>query len=166
MIKSFSMSQVKINDPYLTNAFQKEIEYLKSFNSDKLLSFFRKTKDLTSKAENYGGWENTEIRGHILGHYLSALAQVYATTQDNAIYERLQYILEELNLCQFDNGYLSAFPEEFFDRVENHKPVWVPWYTMHKIISGLVNVYKLTKMETALRIVSRLGDWVYNRTDK
>ena len=165
MINSFSMSQVKITDPYLINAFQKEIEYLKSFNSDKLLSFFRKTKGLTPKAETYGGWENTEIRGHILGHYLSALAQVYATTQDNAIYERLQYILEELNLCQFDNGYLSAFPEEFFDRVENHQPVCVPWYTMHKIVSGLVNVYKLTKIETALKIVSRLGDWVYNRTN-
>lgn len=165
MIKSFSMSQVTLNDPYLTNAFLKEIAYLKSFNSDKLLSFFRKTKGLTPKAENYLGWENTEIRGHTLGHYLSALAQVYATSKDNTIYGRLQYILEELLLCQFDNGYLSAFPEEFFDRVENHQPVWVPWYTMHKIISGLINVYKLTEIETALRIVSKLGDWVYNRTD-
>jgi DUF1680 family protein len=166
MIKSFSMSQVQLTDPYLTNAFLKEIEYLKSFNSDKLLSFFRKTKDLPPKAESYSGWEDSEIRGHTLGHYLSALAQVYATTKDSTIYERLQYILEELYLCQFDNGYVSAFPEEFFDRVENGKPVWVPWYTMHKIIAGLNTVYKLTEMETAFKIVSRLGDWVYNRTDK
>jgi len=166
MINSFSMSQVQLTDSYLTNAFVKEIEYLKSFNSDKLLSCFRKTKDLTPKAESYLGWEASEIRGHTLGHYLSALAQVYATTKDIIIYERLQYILEELYLCQFPNGYLSAFPEEFFDRVENGKPVWVPWYTMHKIVAGLNTVYKLTKMETAFKIVSRLGDWVYNRTDK
>jgi len=166
MIKSFSMSQVQITDPYLTNAFQKEIEYLKSFNSDKLLSFFRKTKALTPKEESYEGWENTEIRGHSLGHYLSALAQVYATTKDITIYERLQYILDELTICQFDNGYLCAFPEEFFDRLEAGKPVWVPWYTMHKIITGLNTVYKLTEMETALKVVSRLGDWVYSRTDK
>lgn len=160
------MSQVKLNDPYLTNAFQKEIAYLTSFNCDKLLSFFRKTKGLTPKAENYFGWEHTEIRGHTLGHYLSALAQVYATTKDSTIYERLQYILDELDLCQFDNGYLSAFPEEFFDRVENGKPVWVPWYTMHKIITGLNTVYNLAQNKTALKIVSKLGDWVFSRTDK
>ena len=166
MIKSFLMSEVQITDPYLTNAFLKEIEYLKSFNSDKLLSFFRVTKDLTPIAENYPGWEESEIRGHTLGHYLSALAQVYATTKCSTIYERLQYILGELSLCQLDNGYLSAFPEEFFDRVENGIPVWVPWYTMHKIIAGLVNVCQLTEMETAFKIVSKIGDWVYNRTDK
>ncbi|WP_253198558.1 beta-L-arabinofuranosidase domain-containing protein [Clostridium estertheticum] len=166
MIKSFSMSQVQLTNPYLTNAFVKEIEYLKSFNSDKLLSFFRITKDLTPKAKSYPGWENSEIRGHTLGHYLSALAQVYATTNDITIYGRIQYILDELSLCQLDNGYLSAFPEEFFNKVENAKPVWVPWYTMHKIITGLNTVYELTKMEIAFKIVSRLGDWVYNRTYK
>lgn len=166
MIKSFPMSQVKLIDPYLKNAFQKEIEYLLSFDCDKLLSFFCKTKGLTPKAENYGGWENTEIRGHSLGHYLSALAQVYATTKDTIIYERLQYMMKELSACQFENGYLSAFPEEFFDRVENRKPVWVPWYTMHKIIAGLLTVYELTEIETAYEIVTKLGDWVYSRTDK
>jgi DUF1680 family protein len=166
MINSFPMSDVKLIDPYLKNAFQKEIEYLLSFDCDKLLSFFFKTKGLTPKAENYDGWENTEIRGHSLGHYLSAVAQVYATTKDTIVYERLQYMLRDLSVCQFENGYLSAFPEEFFDRVENGKPVWVPWYTMHKIISGLISVYNLTGIETAYEIVSKLGDWVYSRTDK
>ncbi len=160
------MSQVKLIDPYLVNAFKKEIEYLESFDCDKLLCCFYKTKGLAPKAENYHGWENSEIRGHTMGHYLTALAQAYSDTNDNKIYERLQYLLKELSLCQFKSGYLSAFPEEFFDRVENRKPVWVPWYTMHKIISGLISVYKNTKIEKALNIVSGLGDWVFNRTDK
>ncbi len=166
MIKSFSLSQVKIFDPYLTNAFQKEVDYLMSFEADRLLSFFRETKGLKPKALCYPGWENSEIRGHTLGHYLTALAQAYATTHDSKIYKRLQYFIEELSQCQFENGYLSAFPEEFFDRVETGKPVWVPWYTMHKIISGLITVYHLTKMENALTILSALGSWVYQRTDK
>lgn len=166
MIKSFPMSQVKLNDPYLQNAFLKEVEYLQSFDCDKLLSFFRITKDLSPKAECYKGWESSEIRGHSLGHYLTALAQVYSTTKDITIYKRLQYILSELSLCQFDSGYLSAFPEEFFDRVENRQPIWVPWYAMHKIIAGLVTVYQLTQIEKSYDIVSKLGDWVYSRTDK
>ena len=166
MIKSFLLSQIKLNEPYLVNAFEKEMDYLNSFNLDKLLSHFRNIKGLEPKAECYAGWENTEIRGHTLGHYLSALGQGYATTKDSTVYERLQYILDELSLCQLDSGYLSAFPEEFFDRVENGKPVWVPWYTMHKIISGLNTVYNATQNETALKILSKLGDWVYDRSDK
>lgn len=166
MIKSFSMSQVKLNDPYLSNAFQKEIEYLEAFDCDRLLSCFYKTKGLTPKAENYPGWEDTEIRGHTMGHYMIALAQAYSVTKDDKIYDRLKYLLNELSLCQLENGYLSAFPEEFFDRVENRIPVWVPWYTMHKIISGLISVHKHAKMEIALTIASRLGDWVFDRSDK
>lgn len=166
MIKSFSMSQVKLIDPYLANALRKEIEYLKSFDCDKLLSCFYVTKGLNPKAENYPGWENTEIRGHTMGHYMKALAQAYSITNDSKLYERLQYLTKELSLCQFESGYLSAFPEEFFDRVENRIPVWVPWYTMHKIISGLISVYRLAKIETAFKIVTKLGDWVVSRTDK
>lgn len=166
MIKSFSMSQVMLLEPYLINAFQKEIEYLTSFNCDRLLSCFYITKGLKPKAENYSGWEDTEIRGHTMGHYLKALAQAYSTTNDSKIYDRLQYLMQELSLCQFESGYLSAFPEEFFDRVENRKPVWVPWYTMHKIIAGLISVYQLSRIETAFNIVTRLGDWVVSRTDK
>lgn len=166
MIKPFLLSEVELTDPYLSNAFHKEKEYLLSFDNDKLVSHFRATKGLEPKASCYQGWEDTEIRGHTLGHYLSALAQAYAATKDSILGNKLQYILEELALCQFDNGYLSAFPEEFFDRVEEGKPVWVPWYTMHKIIAGVVETYLLTQWEVALRIATRLGDWVYDRTNR
>ncbi len=36
-----------------------------------------------------------------------------------------------------DNGYLSAFPTEFFDRLDQREKVWAPFYTMHKIMAGL-----------------------------
>ena len=166
MITSFSQSQVKLIDPYLVNAFNKEIAYLESFDCDRLLSYFYITKGLAPKAANYSGWEDTEIRGHTMGHYLLALSQAYSSTQDATIYDRLQYLLKELSLCQLVSGYLSAFPEEYFDRVENRKPIWVPWYTMHKILSGLISVYKLARIETALNIASRLGDWVFCRTER
>lgn len=166
MIHSFPLSQIKLDDSYLVNSFQKEIAYLTSFDCDKLLSFFRQTKKLLPKASSYLGWENTEIRGHTLGHYLSALAQTYASTKDDLIYQRIEYMIDELSLCQLENGYLSAFGEEFFDRVEQGKPVWVPWYTIHKIIAGLNDVYRFTQIPLALIILQKLGDWVFNRTDK
>ena len=62
-----------------------------------------------------------------------------------------------------EDGFLFASQEEIFDRVENKKPAWVPWYTMHKILSGLISVYTYTKNETAKKVASKLGVWIYRR---
>lgn len=164
MIQPFAMSEVKVQNTYFQNAFQKEEDYLLSIDCDRLLAFFRKIRGLQPKAENYTGWENTEIRGHTMGHYLTALAQVYAAAGNDSVLERLRYLMEELSQCQLPNGYLSAFPEEFFDRVENSKPVWVPWYTIHKIMAGLLSVYELCHLPQALQIAVKLGNWVCART--
>lgn len=166
MLQPFLMSEVRLQSPYLANAFQKETDYLLSVDCDRLLCFFRKTRGLEPKAENYAGWENTEIRGHTMGHYLTALAQIYAASENSAAFTRLQYLMKELAECQYPNGYLSAFPEEFFDRVENRKPVWVPWYTMHKILAGLLSVYELCSLSLALQTAVKLGEWIYSRTTR
>ena len=58
-----------------------------------------------------------------------------------------------------------------FDNVEKglaniSTQAWVPWYTMHKIIAGLISTYELEGNETAYNIVKKLGGWVYNRVIK
>lgn len=162
-LQDFPLSQVSVTDPYIANAFRKEYAYLQSYDLDRLLSAFRKNRGLPVKGETYSGWENTEIRGHTLGHYMTAIAQAYQNTNDPQFFESINYIINELEACQFESGYLSAFPEKLFDHVENKQPAWVPWYTMHKIIAGLVAIYKATSHTTAYNIVNMLGDWVYNR---
>jgi DUF1680 family protein len=163
-LKDFDLSQIKVTNPYYVNAFCKEISYLKAFDPDRLLAGFLETKGLQPKAEKYPGWESTEIRGHTLGHYLTSIAQAYGATKDKELAEIISYIIEQLKLCQFESGYLSAFEEILFDNVENKRPAWVPWYTMHKIISGLLKVYKITKNQTAYEALIKIGDWVYSRT--
>ncbi|BBF42618.1 putative glycosyl hydrolase of unknown function [Lachnospiraceae bacterium KM106-2] len=162
-LQSVPLSDITITDAYLDNAFQKELNYLKSLDPDRLLAGFRLTKGLPSPAKRYLGWESTEIQGHTLGHYLTALAQAFASTSDNKIYSMLDYLIRELSKCQFDSGYLFASPEEIFDRVEQKKPAWVPWYTMHKILSGLISAYELAGLKQALTIAERLGTWIANR---
>lgn len=165
-IKAFSLQDVKVTDAYVVNALNKEIEYLMALEPDRLLAGFYEMQGKKGKGEKYPGWESTEIQGHTLGHYLVALAQGYLNTGSEKIYKRLQYVVTELKKCQLDNGYLFASPEEFFDRVENRKPVWVPWYTMHKILTGLVAVYESLGIPEALEVMTALGEWIYNRTSK
>lgn len=165
-LRDFGLNRVALTGDYQVNAFEKEQAYLTSYDPDRLLVGFREVAGLPAKAKIYPGWENTEIRGHTLGHYLTACAQAYAQNGNTDILAKLEYLVSELAVCQLQIGYLSAFPETLFDHVENRKPAWVPWYTMHKIIAGLIDVYQATRIRTAYDVVNKLGDWVADRTSR
>lgn len=167
IIRDFSLNEVEVTEPYLKNAFQLEKNYLLQLSADRLLAGFYEIAGKTPKAERYpGGWENADIAGHTMGHYITALAQAYAATGEKSFLERLQYVLEGLNECQAESGYLSAFPEALFDNLEQEKTAWVPWYTMHKILSGLIRVYQLAAIPNALSMAVRLGSWVAARVNR
>ena len=150
IISEFNLSKLNMNDAYCENALEKEIDYLLSFDVDRLLYHFRKTVGADTKgAQPYNGWETHLIGGHTLGHYLTALAQAYASgstseSDQKKIYEMITTIIDELALCQRQDGFLWGakvveINVEFqFDNVEKGKSdlfneAWVPWYTMHKM---------------------------------
>lgn len=184
-IGDFSIADITITDDYCTNAFSKEMDYLLAFDTEKLLAGFRDNAGLsTNGATRYGGWENTNIAGHCVGHYLTAIAQAYqnptiSDKEKTELYSRMKKLIDGMQQCQNNSkgkpGFLWAAPkpsdgnvERQFDRVEVGKAnifddAWVPWYTMHKLIAGLVDVYKATGYAPAKEVGSNLGDWVYNR---
>jgi len=167
IIRDFALNEVELNDGYLANAFLLEQKYLLSLEADRLLAGFYEIAGKQAKGKRYpGGWEDQDIAGHTMGHYLTALAQVYAATKDRKFLERLNYVVDSLAECQAESGYLSAFREELFDNLENGKQAWVPWYTMHKILSGLICVYQLAELPTALNVAIRLGTWVACRVNR
>ena len=162
-IREYARHSVTVTEPTIVNAYTKEKEYLCSLDMDKLLAGFREIAGIPKRADKYSrGWENAEFSGHTLGHYMVALAQVYAKEKSGEIEERLEYILTELSQSQKQSGYLFTYEEELFDKLEKGEPYKV-WYTMHKIVTGLIAVYKLTGMEQALTIVTKLGDWIADR---
>ena len=162
------MKNVKLLDSYEQNAFSLEEKYLKSLDADKLLKGFCDVAGIESDAEKYGGWENSAIQGHTMGHYLTAVSQAYDATNDMSFKDITDYIVAVLAKCQKENGYLAAIPEDHYDRIEKGETegTWVPWYSMHKILSGLISVYKFTDNTDALNVASKLGDWVYSHTSK
>lgn len=163
------MTDVELLDTYEQNAFNLEVKYLKKLDADKLLRGFCDIAGIESTDEKYGGWETSSIQGHTMGHYLTAVSQSYATSGDNKLKEITDYIISVLSECQNpQTGYLAAIPEDHYLRIEqgNTSGTWVPWYTMHKILAGLIDTYELTANPQALEVASKLGDWVYSRTSK
>ena len=167
IIRDFKLNEVEVNDSYLSNAFRMEQDYLLNLEADRLLAGFYEIAGKQPKAKRYtGGWEDQDIAGHTLGHYLIALAQVYASTGNKKFLERLNYVVDSLAECQAESGYLSAFREELFDNLEQGKQAWTPWYTMHKILAGLIRVYQLAALPKALDVAICLGNWVSNRVNR
>ena len=148
--------------PFLA-AEQANAEWLHSLPADRLLRNFRVNAGLPSSAEALGGWEkpDCELRGHFVGHYLSACALMSASAGDAELLARGNEIVAELAVCQgrLSGGYLSAFPIEFFDRLQARKPVWAPFYTIHKIMAGLLDMYELTGNKQALQVLTAMAEW-------
>lgn len=161
----FPLHQVRLLDGPFLQAAQVNQKYLLSLPADRLLHTFRLTAGLPSTAEPLGGWEkpDCELRGHFAGgHYLSACALAYAATGDPAIKARSDEMVAELAKCQkkHGNGYLSAFPESFFDRLRDGQKVWAPFYTLHKILAGHIDMYQLTGNAQALETAKGMADWI------
>lgn len=169
-VYAFDLRDVRVTAGPFRHAMEMDKRYLLSLDPDRLLHVFRSNAGLPSNVQPLGGWEDPkcELRGHFVGHYLSACSLMFASTGDQSLRERVAYMVAELAKCQerLGGGYLSAFPEEFFDRVETTGRVWAPYYTLHKILAGLLDAYVYCENDQALEVAKKLGDWVIARNQR
>ena len=163
-----------LDSPFRQNQ-ARNTEYLLFLDPERMLRSFRLNYGEPSAAQPIGGWEKptSQIRGHITGHLMSALALTYANTGDDAALTRGRYLVSQLAALQalapragFHPGYLSAFPEVYFDWLEEGKPIWSPYYMIHKYLAGLIDQYQLTGDDQALDVAVKLADWVDWRTSR
>ncbi len=130
---------------------------------DRLLHTFRLNVGFPSSATLLGGWEapRSELRGHTIGHYLSACALRAASAGDANMKARGDEIVAELARCQgkLTGGYLSAYPVEFYDRLAQGKNIWAPFYTYHKILAGMLDMYFYAGNKQALEVAGGMAAW-------
>ncbi len=170
----FRLDEVRLLEGPYRDAMIRDQEYLLTLDQDRLLHNFRVTAGLPTSARPLGGWEapDVELRGHSVGHYLSAVAIMYASTGDARFKARADSLVTELAKVQaaeakkFNPGYLSAFPEELFDRVDARQRVWAPYYTIHKIMAGLLDAHLLVANAQALDVLKKQADWVAFRVGR
>ncbi len=176
-LQSFPLSSVRLLNSPFKEAQQTDMKYILSLDPDRLLFPYLREAGIESNAKSYGNWENTGLDGHIGGHYLSALSEMYAATGNQLIKERLDYMLDWLEKCQQKNGngYIGGVPgsKALWEEIEQGKidagsfslnNKWVPWYNIHKVYAGLVDAYKLTGNEKAKKMLIQLSDWCLNLT--
>lgn len=149
------------------------LAYVLRLDPDRLLAPCCQALGARTAALPYGGWESMQIKGHTLGHYLSALSQfVYATGSEDAE-KKLKYTIGRIKKLQRGDGYFAGIPSAPFDKAFEGKVDadrfslsgwWVPWYSVHKIYAGLIDAYTLAGNEDALRVVRGMADWAVRGT--
>ena len=170
---AYPLAAVRLLDsPFRANQ-GRTLDYQLFLDPDRMLHTIRLNYGRPSVARPMGGWEapDMEVRGHTTGHLLSGLALSYAATGDPRPRAAGEYLVGQLAhlqdiapLAGFAPGYLSAFPESFFDRLEAGKAVWSPYYMIHKYLAGMIDQYQLAGVGQALDVAVRLADWVDRRT--
>ena len=106
---------------------------------------------------------------------MTAASMLYVQDRDEALKETLIAVVEGLaevqevirtRVPEAPVGYLSGFPETRFDVLEAGSATHVPWYMIHKIMQGLLDVYTYVGYPKALAVVEKMSDWVCWRTGR
>jgi DUF1680 family protein len=173
------LKDVRLLDGPFKAAMQRDAKYLIELEPDRLLSKIREGAKLEPKAAVYGGWESKGVSGHMLGHYLSACSLMWASTDDTRFRDRVNYIIDELALCQAQrpDGYIGGIADQ--DRIWGEIRAgkitskgfdlnggWVPWYVVHKIMAGLIDAHRYCENDKAKAVAIKFADWANDVTAK
>lgn len=176
-VSYFPLRDVRLTEGPFFEAQQTDLNYIMAMEPDRLLAPFLREAGLTPKAESYPNWENSGLDGHIGGHYLSALAMMWASTGDEAVKSRLDYMLAELRRAQTasGDGFVGGTPgsRELWSQIRagnirargfdlNGK--WVPLYNIHKTYAGLRDAWLHAESELARTMLVELTDWMIGVT--
>jgi len=170
-MEAFDLSQVRLGEGPCREAQEANRRYLHALDAERLLYNFRCNAGLSAPGQPLGGWEapDCEVRGHFVGHYLSACALMYASTGDEQLRAKAEGMVAELAKCQqaLGGGYLSAFPESFWARLESmQQPPWAPYYTIHKIMAGLRDVHRYCGSAQALQVLRGMASYFEGRRQR
>jgi DUF1680 family protein len=171
-VKLFALENVRLLDGPFKTAQEVDLKYMLAHDPDRLLAPFRREAGLPKKAEPDGNWESQGLAGHTAGHYVSALALMYASTGDAEVKRRLDYMVSQLAECQkaSGDGYVGGVPNGkalWADIGAGELKVngfglndrWVPWYNLHKTFAGLRDAYLIGHNEQAKQVLIGMSDW-------
>ncbi|MFT3888747.1 MAG: glycoside hydrolase family 127 protein [Arachnia sp.] len=172
-MKFFPLDRVRLLSGPFATATRVDLDYVLGLDPDRLLAPFLREAGLPPAAPSYGNWEDSGLDGHTAGHYLSALALLWAATGEQAAKDRLDGAVAEIARAQdaLGTGYVGGVPggAALFaglrdGGVEAARSLgtdghWVPWYNLHKTFQGLIDAHTLGGNRDAIGVVVRLADW-------
>ncbi len=181
--RAFDLGKVRLDDWVFGNRFRANQTYVMSLKNENLLQNFQLEAGMCSYMTHIGdsgagdsgkdrhwGWESpsNQLRGHFLGHWLSAAAKIYAATGNEEVKLKADAIVAQLDWCQKQNngGWVGSIPTKYLDWIANGHGIWAPHYTLHKTLMGLVDMHKFAGSELALEVLEKFAGWFHRWTEQ
>lgn len=173
--KAFDLGAVRVLPGRVHDNIRRDSAWMTNISARRMLHSFRNNAGVFAGVEGgyesvkkYGGWESLDcdLRGHTTGHLMSAYGLMFAATGDSLFKHKGDSLvagLAEVQAALGPSGYVSAFPEQLINRNLKGQGVWAPWYTLHKIMSGLIDQYLYADNSQALEVAVKMGDWAYDK---
>ena len=169
----WSKDEVILFDGELAGRKKANLDYMMSLSADNLLRnhMFEagRYQSPAIPAGIHGGWESPtcQVRGHFMGHWLSAAASYYYSTGNREIKARAEAMVAELAECQKNNGgeWVASIPEKYLYWIANRKAAWAPQYTIHKTFMGLLDMAQHAGCAQALEIAESFAKWFLRWTE-
>jgi DUF1680 family protein len=165
---AFDLNQVQLLDGPFKNAQDLDRRDLLAADMDILYYPFRREAKLDTPVKGSDSL-NYQFTGHVLGHWLSAAAFMIRNTGDSDLKRKADAAVAELARCQEarGDGFCGGFPPERIlnQPAERALRVGVPWYCLHKIYAGLLDMYVLTGNQQALEVLKKAADWAIKYTE-
>ena len=167
-----SLDAVHLTEGLFLDRFTLNRRYVLSLRSDALLQNHYQEAGLTSSLygsieDPHGGWEapTCQLRGHFLGHWLSAAAKIVAGG-DPEVKLRADRVVSELRRCQESNGgeWAGSVPEKYLAWISGTLPrqsIWAPHYTLHKTLMGLLDMHTYAGNDEARDVLERFAIWFH-----
>jgi DUF1680 family protein len=170
----FDLDQVRLLDGPFKDAMELDRKYLLELDPDRMLGVIFKCSGQTPKVDHrYGGG----CSGTLVGHYLTAISKMHASTGDEELKKRAHYMVDELERVQVANGgqYIGVrnsremiqkklFDAEVLNAIHgNVNGLDQFLYCWHKTTAGLIDAFVHTGSEKAVGIAARYADWFVER---
>lgn len=183
---AFPLDKVRLTPSLFKDRFDLNVKYVNSLRAENLLSSFYQEAALAYQGtggafrvtfygnpdagdDRHWGWESptSEIRGHFVGHWLSAAARIIQTNGNPELKLKADFVVAEIARCQAKNGggWAGSIPEKYFRLIAEGKPTWAPQYVTHKTMMGLLDMYTRTGNAQALEIIDAFADWFVRWTE-
>jgi len=170
-LRPFKTGSIKLLPGTLKDAFNRNAAYLKSLDNDMLLYCYRFFAYRKAPGQPPGGWEYplNANKGSFLGHWLSAAAQTIAATGDQELKKKADEIIADLRQDQlaYGDGWVQASgPERLLVFLGKHggdpdfSVITAPFYVVHKMLAGLLDMYELTGDENAMVVARDFAGFV------
>ncbi|YCK79838.1 glycoside hydrolase family 127 protein (plasmid) [Arthrobacter sp. D3-18] len=166
------LAAIRLRSGDFEQAQRVNLEALLRLDTERLLVPHRREAGIPASAEPYGGWEDSGLGGHTVGHVLSALALSVAAGADSRARDMLGTLIRGLRDAQLalTTGYLGGVPEgqELWEELARGTVEatpfdlngrWVPLYNLHKTLAGLIDVAEQVPSEEADELLDDLGQW-------